>query len=84
MREDIIQDRKEKRERLLGLKIDPYPARVKRTHTVGEILADFKKLAGKRASRVFIAGRVRGLSDSELRCFRPPSPIPQVSSVTSK
>ena len=61
MREDIIQDRKEKRERLLGLKIDPYPARVKRTHTVGEILADFKKLAGKRASRVFIAGRVRGL-----------------------
>lgn len=60
MREDIIRERKEKRERLKREGIDPYPSSVKRTYVIGETLAQFKKLAAGKG-RVFIAGRVRGL-----------------------
>ncbi len=60
MREDIIRDRKEKREKLQKLGINPYPARVKRTHTVAEVKESFQKLV-QGGSPVFIAGRVRGL-----------------------
>lgn len=55
--DEIRQNRIEKLERIKQAGVDPYPARVKRTHTCAAALADFDQLvaAGKQ---VFLVGRL--------------------------
>ncbi|MBI4119694.1 MAG: lysine--tRNA ligase [Parcubacteria group bacterium] len=57
MLEDIIRDRERKLDNLRKSKLNPYPARVRRTHSIGMALKDFEALAQK-ASEVFLVGRV--------------------------
>jgi len=62
MLDDIIAERKKKLAKLREAGIDPYPARAKRTHTIGDIRAKFAALSrGKK--RVAVAGRLMGLRD---------------------
>lgn len=60
MLEDIFRDRMEKLERFKAERLKPYPARVRRTHTVSEALGDFNILA-KKKTKIFITGRVMAL-----------------------
>jgi len=60
MLEDILKERRKKKETLEKLGYDLYPARVKRTHAVGDVLDSFNALA-KGKKKITIAGRVMGL-----------------------
>ncbi len=60
MREDLIRERKEKKTHLENEGISAYPARTKRTHTIGEVLSSFTTLQ-KSKKRVSIVGRIRSL-----------------------
>ncbi len=62
MLEDIIAERKKKLEALRARGINPYPARLARTHEVEQALGDFERLAAAKKD-VSIAGRVRSLRD---------------------
>ncbi|NIP33265.1 lysine--tRNA ligase [Candidatus Saccharibacteria bacterium] len=50
--------RREKLEKIIKSKIDPYPAKVERTHLVAEVLDNFKKLE-KQKAEITLAGRLR-------------------------
>lgn len=52
--------RKEKLARLYDENIDPYPARVERTHTLQEVITNFSSLGEER---LFVVGRVRALRE---------------------
>ncbi len=60
MLEDILKERLKKKGELEKLGYEPYPARVKRTHSIGEAVAGFQTLA-KKKSKIFVVGRVMGL-----------------------
>lgn len=59
-RDQIRKNRLEKVEKLRHLGFNPYPARVKRSHSVEKVLADFSKLA-KEEKEVSLVGRVISL-----------------------
>jgi lysyl-tRNA synthetase, class II len=62
MLDEIIAERRKKLEAIKAAGIDPYPARVKRSSTVEQALADFDKIANSMES-VSLAGRLRSLRD---------------------
>ncbi len=55
----LIHERKKKLDSLRHAGIDPYPAKARRTHTIGEALGLFSALA-KKKRRVSLVGRVSG------------------------
>ncbi|MDD5750078.1 MAG: lysine--tRNA ligase [Candidatus Pacebacteria bacterium] len=55
--DEIRKARLEKLRKIKAAGIDPYPAASKRTHTVGQALADFAKLK-RSAEQVVLAGRI--------------------------
>ncbi len=59
MLEDLIQERLKKRDNLMKAGLDPYPARVSRTHLIREVLSGFfwKSLL---KTQVAVAGRITG------------------------
>lgn len=61
--EDIIKERKQKRDGLIKLGINPYPHTYKQTHHAQEILEKYKHLNAEESTndKVKIAGRVVGL-----------------------
>ncbi len=54
------EERVKKLGELKKLNINPYPAKAERTHTIGRVWADFKKLE-KNGTEIIIAGRLRSL-----------------------
>jgi lysyl-tRNA synthetase class 2 len=62
MLEDIVKARKEKLSELRTKGENPYPAKVKRTHSIYETLRSFAVLS-KQKKKVFITGRVIGFRD---------------------
>ncbi|RJP44611.1 lysine--tRNA ligase [Candidatus Parcubacteria bacterium] len=62
MLKDIVADREKKLSRLREARIDPYPARSRRSATVAEFLQSFDSLARSR-KRVFLAGRIMAWRD---------------------
>ena len=62
MLEEIINERKQKLNKIVAGGHNPYPAVVKRTHTTAEVLKDFGKLSTSR-KRISIVGRVMSLRD---------------------
>jgi lysyl-tRNA synthetase class 2 len=62
MLEDIRNERIKKLELLRQSGVEPYPARVKRTAVIGDIISNFKKLAGSK-KKIHIVGRVLGYRD---------------------
>ena len=57
---ELYNDRLKKLEALQKAKVDPYPAKAKRTHTVQKALSEFAKLETASKS-IFLAGRIRAL-----------------------
>ncbi len=62
MLKDLIEDRRKKFESIKRSGGIPYPARVLRTHAVGEVRKDFDALA-KAKKRVAVTGRVLAVRD---------------------
>ena len=62
MLDDIVRERRKKLEMIRNAGIDPYPARVARTHAIGDALVDFAKLA-ETGKTVSLAGRLRSMRD---------------------
>lgn len=62
MLHDLISERLKKLSRLKEAEIDPYPARVKRTVSIGEAKTNFRKLCQSK-KKVSIAGRIIGFRD---------------------
>jgi lysyl-tRNA synthetase, class II len=62
MLEDIVAERQKKLELLRKAGIDPYPASVPRTFSIGEAVGDFGELS-KAQKEVSLAGRLRSLRD---------------------
>lgn len=62
MLEDIMAERERKLARLRQAGIDPYPSRVRRSHTIGEVLKSFSSLSRSR-QKVSLVGRVMSLRD---------------------
>ena len=62
MLDDLIAERLKKLEALKRAGIDPYPARVLRTHTIGEARGSFAALS-KTKKKVSLAGRVMSIRD---------------------
>ncbi len=60
MLEDIRKERLKKKEQLERLGYDIYPARVKRTNSIGGVVQSFAALSKKKTT-ISIAGRVMGL-----------------------
>jgi lysyl-tRNA synthetase class 2 len=58
--EEILINRKLKRERLIGQEKVPYPAEVRRTHTLDEAQQDFEQLE-KRGEPLILIGRVQAM-----------------------
>lgn len=60
---DLEQQRVEKLKRLQARGIEPYPRRVKRTHTIAEALAALAaaEAVGQEGPRVSVAGRLRSM-----------------------
>lgn len=54
----IKKERRKKLENLREKGINPYPARVERTHSIEEVLSSFDKLSGKE-EKVILCGRIR-------------------------
>jgi len=61
MLEEIIKERKQKLEKWKAY-FDPYPARVKRSFVISEVLKKFKELK-KNKKNIYIVGRVIGVRD---------------------
>jgi lysyl-tRNA synthetase class 2 len=66
--EDLRADREKKITRLRELGNDPYPAVAKRTHSVGEVLADFATLESAK-TLVSITGRIMALREHGALAF---------------
>ncbi len=62
MLQDLISERLKKLSHLKESKIDPYPARIKRSVVISETRKNFSKLA-KSKKKIAIAGRIVGLRD---------------------
>jgi len=62
MLEDIIAERRKKIDLIRKAKLDPYPARVKRSFSVGHALNHFDELSKSKES-ISLVGRVRNLRD---------------------
>lgn len=62
MLEDIIQERRRKLANLIKAGFYPYPEKVRRTHLIGEALADFAELEKSRKA-LFICARIVGMRD---------------------
>jgi len=62
MLEDLRNERLQKLKKIKERGIDPYPARAKRTSTIGEALKKFGTLARAR-KKIFLAGRVMSIRD---------------------
>ncbi|MFA4880475.1 MAG: lysine--tRNA ligase [Candidatus Doudnabacteria bacterium] len=60
MLQDLIQNRKEKLNKILKVEINPYPDSSRRTHTIGRILDDFEAIE-KEKGEIVVAGRIRGI-----------------------
>jgi lysyl-tRNA synthetase class II len=60
MLEDIIKERLKKKDNLTQAGYDSYPASVKRTHTISELLADWKKYNNKK-KKITLVGRIFAL-----------------------
>src|SRR3989344_1014069 len=60
MLEDLIGERKRKLQQLTAAGFYPYPEYVRRTHTIHEALADYKKFVAEKKS-IFICGRIIGM-----------------------
>ena len=60
MLDDIIKERRKKLEALRNAKIDPYPARIKRSFEIAKAIKDFEKLTPK-AKPVSLAGRLTAM-----------------------
>lgn len=60
--EEIKKERLKKLESVKNAGLQPYPARVKRTHTIEKALADFSSLA-KKEKEIVLVGRVRSLRE---------------------
>jgi lysyl-tRNA synthetase class 2 len=60
MLDDIVKERKRKLQQLKDQGVDPYPARVKRTHTLAEALKNFTKFKSKKLT---VVGRIMSLRD---------------------
>jgi len=60
MIEEIVKERLKKRDNFIKNGHSVYPARVKRTHKIGEVLDSFNSLSRSK-KRVFVAGRIMGL-----------------------
>jgi lysyl-tRNA synthetase class 2 len=60
---ELERQRVEKLERLLAEGIEPYPLRVKRTHTIAEALAALEaaEARGEKSPQVAVAGRLRSM-----------------------
>jgi lysyl-tRNA synthetase class 2 len=60
---ELERQRVEKLERLQARGIEPYPRRVKRTHTVAEAIAALKaaEAAGEQGPQVAVTGRLRSM-----------------------
>ncbi|HEV8601310.1 MAG TPA: lysine--tRNA ligase [Patescibacteria group bacterium] len=58
--EELRKVRIQKLEQLKAQGIDPYPVKATRTHTIGEALSDFEKLASKK-TKVTLTGRIRSI-----------------------
>jgi len=62
MLDDIIRERKEKRDHLVKEGFYPYPPDVVKTHTLAEIIQNFSQLSDDK-TEVFLVGRVMGMRD---------------------
>lgn len=62
MLEDLIAERRKKLAMIRNAGLDPYPARVARSHAVGDALAGFAAFA-KAGTTVSLAGRLRSMRD---------------------
>ena len=62
MLDDLIAERRKKLTMIHNAGLDPYPARVARTHAVGDALVGFAALA-KSGKAVSLAGRLRSMRD---------------------
>lgn len=60
MLHDLIQERKKQRNHFIEAGIDPYPARVRRTHTTLDALDSFNALSRSK-KKIFIVGRIVGI-----------------------
>ena len=57
MLEDIIKERLKKIKELRQIGVDPYPEKVKRQFTIGEVLKNFSSWS-KAKKKIFLAGRI--------------------------
>src|SRR3990167_2582999 len=62
MIDSLIEERKKKLKNIKAKGVDPYPAESYRTHTIGETLASFNKLALAK-KKVRLTGRLRAWRD---------------------
>ncbi len=62
MLDDLIAERRKKLEMIRNAGLEPYPARVARTHAVGDALLGFAALA-ESGKTVSLAGRLRSMRD---------------------
>ncbi len=60
--------RKAKRDTASSNGLDPYPARVTRTHQINDVLSDFAKIE-KKSSSVTVVGRIRAIRLHGGSCF---------------
>lgn len=60
MLEDLIKERLKKKAELEKLGLDLYPSKVKRSHLVAHVIADFAAMEKKKA-KVWLVGRLMGL-----------------------
>ena len=62
MLEDIIKERRQKLNNLINQGLNPYPSKIKKDFSIGEILKDFNKISASD-KRISTAGRIMGLRD---------------------
>ncbi|MEK7195764.1 MAG: lysine--tRNA ligase [Patescibacteria group bacterium] len=62
MIDSLIEERKKKLKNIKAKGVDPYPAESKRSHTIGDVLTSFSKLA-KTRKKVYLTGRLRAWRD---------------------
>jgi len=60
--EDIIKERRQKLNNLINQGLNPYPSKIKKDFSIGEILKDFNKISASD-KRISTAGRIMGLRD---------------------
>ncbi len=66
--DDIIKIRSEKRRLMKNLSIDPYPSKVKRTHTIKEALEGFSRLS-ESETEISLSGRTLSMREHGFLTF---------------